>query len=452
MLNTLVIKMGIQNFFHEKFKKMSLRTRIISSFIIIFLVVSILPIMYISLSNAKENLENEKQIRSFLMNTHCDQVASEFTAQILALQSSFHAISDHSDISDMLEWVMGNSTLQNEFMSYPNQTYGDFYPQRINHTEMYQQLYANFETFYNGNLHINALRLFSKDGNIIIGVKEGQPDMIDFKGNQQWFKNSLELPTPTNCYMSPISLCSKLNVSALRFYKPIMINGTIEGIIHINYDAQFFLNEISTNIHHSTHYNLLIDSNFEDMSTGEFLGEMYVVNNLNNTPCLNVSTAGQIEFKVAMFETLSDKDIGRITLNGEEFYFSWQKVSLNQREWYVAYLLLASEFTKSADSIFRTNIFILFIVLLLVLGIASLLSFYFSEIIARSEEKIEKAELETEKLRSLLPICASCKKIRDKNDDWQPIDAFLTTHEKIDFTHSLCPDCIKELYPGLLDD
>lgn len=50
-------------------------------------------------------------------------------------------------------------------------------------------------------------------------------------------------------------------------------------------------------------------------------------------------------------------------------------------------------------------------------------------------------------LRSLLPICASCKKIRDDHGYWQKLEVYFQEHQHIDFSHGLCPDCAKRLYP-----
>ena len=51
-------------------------------------------------------------------------------------------------------------------------------------------------------------------------------------------------------------------------------------------------------------------------------------------------------------------------------------------------------------------------------------------------------------LHSLLPICCSCKKIRDDRGYWQQIEAYIEGHyASIGFTHGLCPDCAKRLYP-----
>ena len=50
-------------------------------------------------------------------------------------------------------------------------------------------------------------------------------------------------------------------------------------------------------------------------------------------------------------------------------------------------------------------------------------------------------------LRGLLPICASCKKIRDDNGYWTQVEAYVRAHSEAEFTHSLCPDCTDQLYP-----
>lgn len=50
-------------------------------------------------------------------------------------------------------------------------------------------------------------------------------------------------------------------------------------------------------------------------------------------------------------------------------------------------------------------------------------------------------------LEGLLPICAACKKIRDDNGYWTQVEAFVARHSSAEFTHSICPTCIEDLYP-----
>lgn len=71
---------------------------------------------------------------------------------------------------------------------------------------------------------------------------------------------------------------------------------------------------------------------------------------------------------------------------------------------------------------------------------------------------IERQRLTTElklalervkQLEGLLPICSSCKKIRDDKGYWNRIDSYLSAYTMIKFSHSICPDCVKILYPDL---
>ena len=50
-------------------------------------------------------------------------------------------------------------------------------------------------------------------------------------------------------------------------------------------------------------------------------------------------------------------------------------------------------------------------------------------------------------LGSFLPICANCKKIREEDDSWTPIEEYIRDHSEAEFSHSICPECAKKLYP-----
>ncbi len=49
-------------------------------------------------------------------------------------------------------------------------------------------------------------------------------------------------------------------------------------------------------------------------------------------------------------------------------------------------------------------------------------------------------------LEGLLPICSHCKKIRDGQGSWHEISLYITNHSRAEFTHGICPDCLKEHY------
>ncbi|MBN1794872.1 MAG: PAS domain S-box protein [Candidatus Omnitrophica bacterium] len=67
------------------------------------------------------------------------------------------------------------------------------------------------------------------------------------------------------------------------------------------------------------------------------------------------------------------------------------------------------------------------------------------ELIAELKEALAKVK----KLKGLLPICASCRKVRDDAGYWQKLETYICEHAEVDFSHGICPECIKKLYPKL---
>jgi len=62
--------------------------------------------------------------------------------------------------------------------------------------------------------------------------------------------------------------------------------------------------------------------------------------------------------------------------------------------------------------------------------------------------ELKKAMKEIKTLSGLLPICASCKKIRDDKGYWHQVESYISSHSEAEFTHGICPECAKKLYPG----
>ncbi len=65
----------------------------------------------------------------------------------------------------------------------------------------------------------------------------------------------------------------------------------------------------------------------------------------------------------------------------------------------------------------------------------------------KERDNLVKALKEIKTLTGLLPICSSCKKIRDDKGYWNQIESYISKHSKAEFSHGICPECAKKLYP-----
>ena len=66
-----------------------------------------------------------------------------------------------------------------------------------------------------------------------------------------------------------------------------------------------------------------------------------------------------------------------------------------------------------------------------------------------SNVALQQALKEVKVLRGFIPICASCKKIRNDQGAWQLLEEYLYEHSEAEFSHGICSDCMERLYPGV---
>ncbi|MCK5798372.1 MAG: response regulator, partial [Deltaproteobacteria bacterium] len=81
-----------------------------------------------------------------------------------------------------------------------------------------------------------------------------------------------------------------------------------------------------------------------------------------------------------------------------------------------------------------------------------------AELVSRSRDleaanaDLKQALAQVDQLSGLLPICASCKKVRDDAGYWHQVESYVSAHSGVRFSHGLCPSCFSTLYPELVDE
>jgi len=93
-------------------------------------------------------------------------------------------------------------------------------------------------------------------------------------------------------------------------------------------------------------------------------------------------------------------------------------------------------------------------------GNASGLVFAFRDVSARKSMEAERERLigdlqaaldNIKTLTGLIPICAGCKQIRDDQGYWQCVEQFVQERSDAQFSHSMCPECVRKFYPQYAD-
>lgn len=65
----------------------------------------------------------------------------------------------------------------------------------------------------------------------------------------------------------------------------------------------------------------------------------------------------------------------------------------------------------------------------------------------QKNKELEEALAKVKTLSGLIPICANCKKIRDDDGYWHQVEVYVRDHSEAEFSHGICPECAKKLYP-----
>jgi len=114
----------------------------------------------------------------------------------------------------------------------------------------------------------------------------------------------------------------------------------------------------------------------------------------------------------------------------------------------------ATKMMDNLHSLFYRSLAVVFFVLVLLLGTI----FFIAARLLKDEnkmtnliKKLQTALEEIKTLQNIIPMCASCKKIRDDEGYWQQVETYISAHTDSNISHGICPDCLKKIDPEYYD-
>jgi len=188
---------------------------------------------------------------------------------------------------------------------------------------------------------------------------------------------------------------------------------------------------------------LIVDDMPENI---KILGEL-----LRSKYSLHVATNGEKALNIAMSESPPDLILLDIMMPGMDGYGVCRRLKETQQTKDIPVIFLSGK-TETEDIVKGFH-----------LGAVDYVTkpFRVEELIARvrthlalkkAREELEVALANVKQLSGMLPICANCKKIRDDKGYWQQVEEFVTDRSDAKFSHGLCPECVKKLYPDMAEE
>ena len=349
-----------------------------------------------------------------------------------------------------------------------------------------RQLADTFLTFCRERGLYDQVRFIDETGmeRVRVNFGQGQPYIVDDenlqdKAGRYYFTDTFKLE-PSSVYVSPFDLNIEQGIieqplkPMIRFGIPIEdIKGNKRGIVVLNYLGANLIDDLEQTPGASVGFNMLLNVDgywLKGSDPEDEWGFMYKDRKdrtlAKRDPLswkrIQAGESGQFISKQGVYtfstvyplpkcregSTGSTKALKPGESKGLYYHHCWKLVSfISLKEW--------RQQTKPIIVMWLS----LFMIFLTALGLGTwqLASSITHRKLAGAERalavlRMKEAMEEIKILSGFLPICSNCKKIRDDKGYWNQIETYIDEHSEAKFSHGVCPDCVKELYPDLLDE
>ncbi len=385
----------------KKKSKMRLKKLIFIESLTLFLITCLIPIIFLWFSNTSHSINYEESSKLEALNSHVKILKLHFEEELLKYKRISNIIGVYQGIYDMVNWRYQNTSLDIEFegLTPEEKVIGDFYPKRINYTQYYKDILDFFLDIglNNSILNIEMLRVFYRDGNILVGTINGTEDLVDYRGQKYWFPETLNMTNPSEINISPISCARATNTTAIRIIKPIIVNSSTKGIFIANYNAMSLTWELMKDVYSKGSFSCIVDPNYMN-AEGQYLGEVYIAHNLHPNLMFDETNAGKIDFTTKDFEPVTENKQLTKKIDNQNYIYSFLPASIsyqnkegNQtRTWYVISCEPIENFTSVSESTFLQDGQLLVGILLILICFITIFSVFLSRSIANPIVQLNK--------------------------------------------------------------
>jgi len=327
------------NLFKEKLRNLSLKAKITGLFFsCILIIVIIFSSFQISAEIQQVQTEDWKNVYS-----HSQELGGAIDLQMTLYEEVFNLAALMTQIQELVDYVQENTTLRAQFnaLNASQKIAGDFFIKQLNGLPIYQNLQSYFLNVSHSVSGIGLIRLFDETGNLLVGCKNNLPHPKDYKGDKSWFQDTLEEENTSKTLMSAISVSRELNYLSFRFSRPVAYSGESKAVFIIVYDARLITQILQNDAYMEGSFSAMVDPNYEN-AEGEFLGELYIANNIDGEDWFDETTAGDIGIEAEFLAENADLaenaafyPDAQISLRGKNYLIRTYLLTIQGRSWYI---------------------------------------------------------------------------------------------------------------------
>lgn len=317
-----------------------------------------------------------------------------------------------------------------------------------------------------------------------INFNQGQPavvpaDKLQNKAQRYYFRDTFEL-NRDELFISPLDLniehgqIEQPRKPMIRFGTPVSDqNGGKRGVLLVNYLANILIEKLQRfSLDEQCNFSFLnsdgywLKGNNPDDEWGFMYENRRDLTFGNKHPLewqrILSSDSGQFASGGGLFTytTIYPLTENRLSSNGSGRAYEQSTEKLAGQEYFfkIVSQVPISVLQKVSGSAFQRLLPLYLITVLIILVGSWRFAHYrknrYSAWLEREKlvNELETSLAEVKTLQGLLPICSSCKKIRDDQGVWNRIESYISAHTEAQFSHGICNDCLRELYPDLADE
>lgn len=346
--------------------------RILVSFLVPSIVLLVFFGVFISFSSSTviENRANERLLSETSQRT-------AFVEKLLDQYLNDMKILSHYEEIRGLYAYRYNSTAIDSYMaslSSEDKINGSHYPVLLDGVEIYETVLGYFLDIIEDRPEIDLIRVFYRDGNVLCGVADDGPDMVDYKGDKSWFDDVVnkKLVDEGEYYVSPLSIARRTNTSSIRYMTPFDIGTERVGLLIINFESSVITGPIEKTVLGETGFGMLVDTNYEN-AEGDRMGAIFLANGLQPELAFDESTAGSIAFSASSFE--GDNGTIAFTMDGISWRGAYNRLAVEGRDFVVIIAWSVGEIQAPVYSLVLQVAVLILIVAAVITGISMYISY-----------------------------------------------------------------------------